>query len=684
MPTRRMLIDAAYREETRVVIHEGNQVLDFDYEIDSKQQLKGNIYLAKVTRVEPSLQAAFVDYGPDRHGFLPFSEIHPDYFQIPISDRERIKKEMLAKHAAESDADIVPIEDPVQAEVIDGNVDVEAVGNIDDVVNGNLVDDIKDIDGNRMDGPEVPQAQAGKSSQSSEEASGELKKYKIQEVIKRNQVILIQVIKEERGNKGAALTTFLSLAGRYCVLMPNSDRQGGISRRIMDGDSRRNLRKIIDDLKVPEGMSVIVRTAGSGKNESEIKRDYEYLTRLWNSIRNHTLTSKAPSFIHAEGDLLKRCIRDNYDNSIDEVLVQGEAAYKSAKQFVKLLIPSHLGRIKQYKHKTPIFSKYKVEEQLDDLYQPIVHLKSGGYIVMNPTEALTSIDVNSGKATSEKNIEETALKTNIEAAVEVARQIRLREISGLIVIDFIDMDETRHRIQVERTLREAMQHDRAKIQMGRISASFGLLEMSRQRLRPSVAELNALPCPQCEGAGIIRAPEPIAVMVLRGIENALHSDNQCGEVNVTMNSSQLVYILNYKRRQIAELEQRYDVDIYFHYDLKLLPAEFTVDKVKRSAKKKSFAAKSNVEEVELEDIASEESEEPAPLMPEADLENDQQPPQEGRERRRRRNNRRDGHHRRRRNRNGRGYKQEQGEAVSAPQEDKSLLKGIWRKIMESS
>lgn len=675
--SKRMLIDAAYREETRVVILDSNQILNYDYETSSKQQLKGNIYLAKVTRVEASLQAAFVDYGQERHGFLPFSEIHPDYYQIPVSDRERVKEEV---RKAQQNRRGRRRDDAADPKLAEGN------GNLveGEEPNGNVFPVIEDIDGNRLSEEEARNRKEAMDDAddfidedgilAEHQDSPALKKYKIQEVIKRNQVILVQVIKEERGNKGAALTSYISLAGRYCVVMPNSDRQGGISRRIMDGDTRRNLRKVIDELDVPEGMSVIVRTAGSGKNDAEIKRDYEYLSRLWNTIREHTLTSKAPCFIHAEGDLLKRCVRDNYDSSIDEILVQGDEAYSSAKQFVKLLIPNHVNKVKHYKHKTPLFSKYKIEEQLAGLYRPVAQLKSGGYIVMNPTEALTSIDVNSGRATSERNIEETALKTNIEAAVEVARQIRLRDISGLIVVDFIDMAETRHRIQVERALRDAMQLDRAKIQMGRISASFGLLEMSRQRMRPSLAELNTIECPQCQGAGMVRSAEPIAVMILRAIANALSFDSHCGELNVFVNSAQLVYILNEKRRQIAELEESYDVDIFFHYDVQLATDDYRIEKTRRSGKKEA-SAKSNVEKVELEDVEVGESTEDAPT----EGEEKQRHPRRKRTNQRRSDGRRSGNRRRRGGRPSQGQ-----EAPSEGGEDKSLLKGIWRKIMESS
>ena len=461
MATKRMLIDASHPEETRVVVLSGNQVEDFDVEVESRRQLKGNVYLAKVTRVEPSLQAAFVEYGGNRHGFLAFSEIHPDYYQIPVADRE-------ALIAEEEDAQLAAKEAEEADESHNGDVAVEEVGGGEDAID----------DAESVRRPVVDR-----------------RRYKIQEVIKRRQILLIQVVKEERGNKGAALTTYLSLAGRYCVLMPNTARGGGISRKIASGQDRKRLKSILADLSIPDGMAVIVRTAGDKRTKAEIKRDYEYLIRLWEQIRQKTLESIAPSLIHEEGNLIKRSIRDIYTKDIEEVVIHGEEGYRVAKDFMKLMMPSHAKRVQPYKEENiPLLQRYQVESQIDSMHYPEVTLKSGGYIVINSTEALVAVDVNSGKSTRERNIEETAYKTNLEAADEVARQLRLRDLAGLIVIDFIDMENNRNQNKVERALKDAMRKDRARIQIGRISP-FGLLEMSRQRLRPSLQEIHSEPCP---------------------------------------------------------------------------------------------------------------------------------------------------------------------------------------------
>ncbi|HEC91242.1 MAG TPA: Rne/Rng family ribonuclease, partial [Alphaproteobacteria bacterium] len=465
MQSKKMLIDASHPEETRVVVLTGNRLEDFDVEVESRKQLKGNIYLAKVMRVEPSLQAAFVDYGGNRHGFLAFSEIHPDYYQIPIADREALVAEQKAAEKAEGekngdhDDDAAAKEGEISAADSDPSKDVETIG------------------GDEQEDFEVSRARLIRS-----------RRYKIQEVIKRRQILLIQVVKEERGTKGAALTTYISLAGRYCVLMPNTARGGGISRKISNGSDRKRLKAILKGLELPEGMAVIVRTAGINRSKAEVKRDYEYLIRLWNTIREDTLESTAPALIHEEGNLIKRSIRDLYNNDIEEVIVVGDEGYRMAKDFMKLLIPSHAKKVQPYKETDQsIMRYYKVEAQLNAIHSPQVQLKSGGYIVINPTEALVSIDVNSGRSTRERNIEETALKTNLEASDETARQLRLRDLAGLIVIDYIDMEASRNNAKVERRLKEAMHNDRARIQLGRISP-FGLLELSRQRMRPSLLE----------------------------------------------------------------------------------------------------------------------------------------------------------------------------------------------------
>ena len=475
----RMLIDARHPEETRVAVVKGNRIEEFDFESAEHKQLKGNIYLAKVTRVEPSLQAAFVDYGGNRHGFLAFSEIHPDYYQIPKADREALLREE-AEHAAE--------EERLRAAVLDAE-------DADD-----FVDEEPPADENG-NGEEPAEAGTGSNrSPVDESAADELRRkrqnlrrrYKIQDVIQRRQVLLVQVVKEERGNKGAALTTYLSLAGRYCVLMPNTSHGGGISRKISNGADRKRLKSIMTDLKLPSTMGLIVRTAGLSRTKVEIKRDFDYLARLWDEIRDQTLKSTAPALIYRDSDLIKRAIRDLYHREIEEVIVEGEEGYKAARGFMKLLMPSHVRRVKQHIETTPLFQRYGVEDQLSAMYQPMVQLKSGGYLVINPTEALVSIDINSGRSTREHNIEQTAYNTNLEAAQEIARQLRLRDMAGLIVIDFIDMEQNSHVRKVEKAMKEALKNDRARIQVGRIS-SFGLMEMSRQRLRTGVLEASSTP-----------------------------------------------------------------------------------------------------------------------------------------------------------------------------------------------
>ncbi|MFQ5348647.1 MAG: ribonuclease E/G, partial [Rhodothalassiaceae bacterium] len=478
----RMLIDARHPEETRVAVIRGNRVEEFDYESVAKEQLKGNIYLAKVTRVEPSLQACFVEYGGNRHGFLAFSEIHPDYYQIPVADREAL----LAAEAEAAQAEAAE-DDAPEGETRPGKAADEA----------GEEPEVEEVAGEEDTDEEASERRRLRSLR---------RRYKIQEVIKRRQILLVQVVKEERGSKGAALTTYLSLAGRYCVLMPNSFNGGGISRKIASQADRKKLKSVLSALDIPEGMGCIIRTAGLNRTKAEIKRDFDYLLRLWDEIRDRTLHSVAPALIHEEANLIRRSIRDLYSRDIDEVLVEGEEGYRTAKEFMKLLTPSHAKRVKHYKGAVPLFYRYKVESQLEAMYSPVVQLPSGGYLVIDPTEALVSIDVNSGRSTKEHNIEETALKTNLEAADEIARQLRLRDLAGLIVIDFIDMEERGNNRKVEKRLKEALRLDRARIQVGRIS-SFGLLEMSRQRLRPNLLEASMMPCPTCGGAGVVRSVE---------------------------------------------------------------------------------------------------------------------------------------------------------------------------------
>ncbi len=536
-----MLIDASHPEETRVLIVDGNRLEDFDVEVESRSQLKGNIYLAKVTRVEPSLQAAFVDYGGNRHGFLAFSEIHPDYYQIPVADREAL----LAQERADA-----PAEEAVES-AEDGDESHDASGV--ETLGG---DDTEEVEVRRRSVPR--------------------RHYKIQEVIKRRQIILVQVVKEERGTKGAALTTYMSLAGRYCVLMPNTDRGGGISRKIGQASDRRKLKTIVNDLGIPGGMAVIVRTAGAERTKTEISRDYDYLIRLWSQVRDRTLESIAPCLVHQEGDLIKRAIRDLYTKDIEEVIVDGDTGYRAAKDFMKLLMPSHAKKVQRYEgNGVPITNKYHIQNQLDAIHSPDVHLKAGGYIVINPTEALVSIDVNSGRATKERNIEETALRTNLEAADEIARQLRLRDLAGLIVIDFIDMEVHRNQTRVERQLKEAMGVDRARIQIGRISP-FGLLELSRQRLRPSLLETSSEPCPHCEGTGVRRSTDTTALQMLRVIEEA-GMNKKSDSITVYVPTGVALYLLNHKRASISEIEARYQFSVFLANDDSLIPPDHRIE-----------------------------------------------------------------------------------------------------------
>ncbi|CAA7620644.1 Ribonuclease E [Candidatus Terasakiella magnetica] len=574
---KRMLIDATHPEETRVVVVNGTRLEELDVETSTKRQLKGNIYLAKVVRVEPSLQAAFVEYGGNRHGFLAFSEIHPDYFQIPVADRQALLAAQRAEVMREAGGDRDDQTDPEAAG--EGHLAAEAVAEATD---GGTVEDAA---GEGGEGEGQSRKQQVETVGGDDDAESErrrarlLRNYKIQEVIKRRQIMLVQVVKEERGNKGAALTTYLSLAGRYCVLMPNTARGGGVSRKIVNTTDRRRLKAIANELDIPDGMAVIIRTAGSERSKTEIKRDYEYLLRMWDSVRELTLKSSAPALTYEEASLIKRSIRDLYSRDIDEVLVDGDEGYRLAKDYMRMLTPSHAKKVQPYKDPImPMFHRYQVEAQLDAMHSPVVQLKSGGYIVISQTEALVAIDVNSGRSTKERHIEETALKTNLEASDEVARQLRLRDLAGLIVIDFIDMEENRNNHAVERRLKEALKNDRARIQVGKISA-FGLLELSRQRLRPSLQETTFSPCPHCAGTGLIRSVESAAVHVLRAIEEE-GIRRRSAEVTVFVNSAIALYILNQKRDALAAIEARYEFDVFLEGDDSLTPPNFRMEKVK--------------------------------------------------------------------------------------------------------
>jgi ribonuclease E len=595
-----MLIDARHREETRVAVVTGNKIEEFDFESAEHKQLKGNIYLAKVTRVEPSLQAAFVDYGGNRHGFLAFAEIHPDYYQIPKEDRERLlaeEAEAAAEEAAlreqeeeednepariirseeseDEESDLIEVESDDSVDTIDvsegeepdlsddGDDGSEAEGNADSAEENDRNGARRNRRGRGKGGRTNDRGGKGGKAKASDEARAKRmnlrRRYKIQDVIHRRQVLLVQVVKEERGNKGAALTTYLSLAGRYCVLMPNTSHGGGISRKIHSATDRKRLKSIISDLTLPSTMGCIIRTAGLARTKPEIKRDFDYLARLWDGIREKTLKAAAPELIHTDSDLIKRAIRDIYNREIEEVIVEGADGYKAAKDFMKLLMPSHAKRVQHYADPVPLFQRHSVEDQLNAMYHPIVQLKSGGYIVINPTEALVSIDINSGRSTKEHGIEATALSTNMEAAREIARQLRLRDMAGLVVIDFIDMEHHSNSRKVERAMKDALKHDRARIQVGRISG-FGLMEMSRQRLRTGVLEASTRECPHCEGTGLVRTASSSALSALRLIEDeaARGAGNQ-----ITLQASQeaTIYVLNNKRAELAQIEMRYHVSV---------------------------------------------------------------------------------------------------------------------------
>lgn len=703
---KKMLIDATHAEETRVVVVDGNKVEEFDFESENKRQLAGNIYLAKVTRVEPSLQAAFVDYGGNRHGFLAFSEIHPDYYQIPIADREALMEEERAFAEAQKARDE---EDekrkttrrrrrPAQAEKVDAE---DAVVSGEDISGMETIDLGDEGEGEGTPVPEIaaaeaetPQADAqpesagddtpnadGEDGLHTEDSDGDddevqvrdasaldddiesvaeeddqedirpirkprPRRYKIQEVVKVRQILLVQVVKEERGNKGAALTTYLSLAGRYCVLMPNTARGGGISRKITNAVDRKKLKETASEIDVPKGAGLIVRTAGAKRTKTEIKRDYEYLQRMWEQIRELTLKSIAPASIYEEGDLIKRSIRDLYSRDIDEVLVEGERGYRNAKDFMKMIMPSHAKNVKHYSESMPLFARYQVETYLGGMFNPTVQLKSGGYIVIGVTEALVAIDVNSGRATKEGSIEDTATKTNLEAAEEVARQLRLRDLAGLIVIDFIDMDERKNNLAVEKKLKDKLKTDRARIQIGRISG-FGLLEMSRQRLRPGMLEATTQPCPSCHGTGLIRSDDSMALNILRQIEEE-GVRRRSREVLIKCPVGIANYLMNQKREHVAAVEARYGLSVRIEGDPHLVSPDFTLEKFKTATRvvPEPSAAVSvssmlmDQDDEQTEDVVEDEEEADVADTPEpvetAESDDDQKPKKRRRRRRRRR------------------------------------------------
>ncbi|WP_043744861.1 Rne/Rng family ribonuclease [Paramagnetospirillum magneticum] len=672
---KRMLIDATHPEETRVVVVNGTRLEELDVETSTKRQLKGNIYLAKVVRVEPSLQAAFVEYGGNRHGFLAFSEIHPDYFQIPVADRQAL----LAAQRAEVMREATNDRDEAEA-IGEGHLAAEAVAEQTD---GSTVEDAPAEAGENGEAAEqAPRKRQVETVGGDDDAENErrrarlLRNYKIQEVVKRRQIMLVQVVKEERGNKGAALTTYLSLAGRYCVLMPNTARGGGVSRKIVSATDRRRLKSIANEMDIPDGMAVIIRTAGSERSKTEIKRDYEYLLRMWDSVRELTLKSSAPALVYEEASLIKRSIRDLYSRDIDEVLVDGDEGYRLAKDYMRMLTPSHAKKVQPYKDPVmPMFHRYQVEAQLDAMHSPVVQLKSGGYIVISQTEALVAIDVNSGRATKERHIEETALKTNMEAADEVARQLRLRDLAGLIVIDFIDMEENRNNHAVERRMKEALKNDRARIQVGKISA-FGLLELSRQRLRPSLQETTFSPCPHCGGTGLVRSVESAAVHILRAIEEE-GIRRRSSEITVYVPTAIALYILNQKRSALAAIEERYEFDVLLSGDDTLIPPAFRMDKVKaefrpdeppRAAISMDDAAhrppaEPEPEEAEEEDDEDEEEAQPERSSRAREERGEEDPDSEaGRKRRRRR---------RRRRKPGDDRPEQDGEAVAGDEQPRA-------------
>jgi ribonuclease E len=734
MPNK-MLIDASHPEETRVVVVRGNRIEEFDFESQDKKQLKGNIYLARVTRVEPSLQAAFVEYGGNRHGFLAFSEIHPDYYQIPVADRQALLRAEAQEAQDEEDEDSDGEDrqsrdrgrrgrrrggksrergeprldagaagsgenddssdnggDAVaeEAHAASEHAAPDTAGHDDDAhhdetvtTGGDTTSIAASIEADVIS-EAVPQAETSGEETSTDNDRGMLeevqsshpddhevesvgaedaleevrnrrkpvrRQYKIQEVIKRRQILLVQVVKEERGNKGAALTTYLSLAGRYSVLMPNTARGGGISRKITNAQDRKRLKEVVADLEVPQGMGVILRTAGESRTKAEIKRDYEYLMRLWENVRNLTLQSTAPALVYEEGSLIKRSVRDLYNKDIDEILVSGEEGYREAKDFMRMLMPSHAKVVQPFRDTTPIFVRSGIEAQLDRMLQPQVTLKSGGYIIINQTEALVAIDVNSGRSTKEHSIEDTALHTNLEAAEEVARQLRLRDLAGLIVIDFIDMEENRNNRSVEKRLKDHLKNDRARIQVGRIS-HFGLMEMSRQRIRASVLESTMKPCPHCGGTGHVRSDSSVALLVVRAIEEFLLKDSR-SHITVRTPAATALYVLNHKRGTLVELESRFGLTITVEADDSVGAQHYAIFRGALAEKPEGFVEARSlpayVEADEPEDEIIVEEEDDAPVQEEQPRQAQPQPQQprsaedgEGRDRKRRKRRRRRG------------------------------------------
>lgn len=649
--TMRMLIDARHREETRVAVVKGNRIEEFDFESAERKQLKGNIYLAKVTRVEPSLQAAFVEYGGNRHGFLAFSEIHPDYYQIPKEDRDALLREE-AEHAAE-EAALREADDADDHDHDDDDGDVEVVERPADEDDDGAETGEGEGEGDNGKGR---RRRGRKGSDDQVEALRQRRmslrrRYKIQDVIRRRQVLLVQVVKEERGNKGAALTTYLSLAGRYCVLMPNTAHGGGISRKISSAADRKRLKTIMADLKLPPSMGCIVRTAGLQRTKTEIKRDFDYLARLWDEIREKTLQSSAPALVYGDSDLMKRAIRDIYNKDIDEVIVEGDDGYRQAKDFMKLLMPSHAKKVKHYSDAVPLFQRAGVEEQLSAMYHPVVQLKSGGYLVINPTEALVSIDINSGRSTREHSIEQTATATNLEAAQEIARQLRLRDMAGLVVIDFIDMDHSSNVRKVEKAMKEALKNDRARIQVGRISA-FGLMEMSRQRLRTGVLEASTRQCPHCEGTGLVRTASSAGLSALRLIEDEA-ARGRGSHITLRCSQEAAFYVLNNKRADIAEIEDRYGVRVEILSDGELEGARMSVEASgPPPAHAPKFAAAIQEVEDDIVDEIDEEEEE------EEEEEVEARAPRERRDRGERAEGDGEGRKRRRRRRGRRGRRED--------------------------
>lgn len=570
--SKKIIIDTMFPNETRVaLLSNDNNIDDIEFDYAARPQNKGNIYLAKITKIEPSLQAAFIDYGNDKSGFLPFVEINPDYYHIPVADQKSLVHNLKEIEPTQVMTDDRP---DVNLRIIDNDeIDLSKIEELIDTKSSSTFDiESSDVDVETISTP-------------LHESSHVQKHYKIQEVIKKGQILLVQLVKEERGNKGASFSTYISLAGKYCVLMPNRHSQNGISRKISNVDERKRLKNIIEKLTsdAEHSFSVVVRTAGIGRTGADITRDYNYLVRLWNKIREVTLKSIAPCFIHQEEGIIQKTIRDMCDHNVKELIIQGASAYQSAVKFMKEILPTDVYKVKEYKNKVPIFTKFAVEDQLSKLYQPVVSLKSGGYIVIHPTEALISIDINSGKATSERNIEETALKINIEAAKEIARQVRLRDLSGLLVIDFIDMHEGRHRRIVERSIKEFLSRDRARIQISNIS-NFGLLEMSRQRLRPSFLELHAIMCTHCNGKGIIRAHESNAMLILRTVENEICNDNDVEIVNIFASSDAVIYLLNNQRKEIAMIEEKYAIKLHCYCDTCATADSYSIEKIRNNSR----------------------------------------------------------------------------------------------------